>query len=208
MKKFSIFFFVAACSLLASCQKDPDIDKLDNNYIVYTNYDNGTDFNELNTFHIIDSILIINNEEKATYWNNANSEKIITAYSNELKSAGYTQVESIDAADIILQLSYVNTTYYFNAYAGGPWWNFYPGYWNWGGWGWYYPYSFTYNYSTGSIIGELVNTKAPNAQNDKLTVVWNSYICGLLDGNSLSLSRTMDAIKQAFAQSPYLFKTK
>ena len=110
MKKFSILFFVAACSLLASCQKDPDIDKLDNNYIVYTNYDNGPDFNELNTFHIIDSILIINNEEKATYWNNANSEKIITAYSNELKSAGYTQVESIDAADIILQLSYVNTT--------------------------------------------------------------------------------------------------
>ena len=206
MKKFSILFFVVACTLLASCQKDPDIDKLDNDYIVYTNYDSGTDFQSISTFHIIGSILIIGNEEKAAYWNNANSEKIVAAYSKELKAAGYISVESIDAADVILQLSYVNTTYYFNIYPGGPWWNYYPGYWNWGGWGWYYPYSFTYNYSTGSIIGELVNTNAPTVEKDKLTVIWNSYICGLLNGNSLSLSRTIDAIEQAFVQSPYLFK--
>lgn len=203
MKKFSILFSV--CILLAACQKDPDIDKLDNDYIVYTNYDKGTDFGSIETFHIIDSILIIGNEEKASYWNNANSAKIVTAYSNGLKSAGYESAASGEA-DVVLQLSYVNTTYYFNAYAGGPWWNYYPGYWNWGGWGWYYPYSFTYSYSTGSIIAEMVNTNAPSPQNDKLTVVWNSYICGLLNGNTLSLSRTMDAIEQAFVQSPYLFK--
>ena len=203
MKKFSILFSV--CILLAACQKDPDIDKLDNDYIVYTNYDKGTDFGSIETFHIIDSILIIGNEEKASYWNNANSAKIVTAYSNGLKNAGYEPAASGEA-DVVLQLSYVNTTYYFNAYAGGPWWNYYPGYWNWGGWGWYYPYSFTYSYSTGSIIAEMVNTNAPSPQNDKLTVVWNSYICGLLNGNTLSLSRTMDAIEQAFVQSPYLFK--
>ena len=45
-----------------------------------------------------------------------------------------------------------------------------------------------------------------NTQNDKLTVIWNSYICGLLNGNNLSLSRTMEAINQAFVQSPYLKK--
>ena len=72
------------------------------------------------------------------------------------------------------------------------------------GWGWYYPYSFSYSYSTGSIIGELVDTNAPTPLNDKLTVVWNTYICGLLNGNNLSLSRTMEAIAQAFEQSPYL----
>ena len=206
MKKFSILSFAVASILFTSCQKDPDIDKLDNNYIVYTNYDKDTDFESINTFHVIDSILIIGNEEKASYWNNANSEKIVAAYGNALKSAGYMPAASGDDADVILQLSYVNTTYYFNAYAGGPWWNYYPGYWNWGGWGWYYPYSFTYSYSTGSIIAEMVNTNDPSPQNDKLTVVWNSYICGLLNGNTLSLSRTMDAIEQAFVQSPYLFK--
>lgn len=192
--------------LFASCQKDPDMDKLDNDYLVYTNYDVGTDFKKFDTYYVIDSILIIGNDDKTVYWNNANSEKIVNAFSDQLEAAGYLPADNTDDADIVLQLSYISETYYFPLYGNGPWWNGYPGYWNWGGWGWYYPYSFTYSYSTGSIIGELVNTNAPTPQNDKLTVVWNTYICGLLNGNNLSLSRTMEAISQAFKQSPYLSK--
>ena len=205
MKKSSIAALVAVCALsFASCQKDPDTDNLDNGYLVYTNYDSGTDFKTFDTFYVIDSILIIDNSEKTAYWNNANSAKIIDAFTAELALAGYAEAVDETEADIVLQLSYVNTTYYFNVYNPGPWWNSYPGYWNWGGWGRYYPYSFSYSYSTGSIIGELVDTNAPTPLNDKLTVVWNTYICGLLNGNNLSLTRTMDAIDQAFEQSPYL----
>ncbi len=204
MKRRMILYISALCVLLVACQKNPDIDRLDNDYLVYTNYDTGTDFKSINTFHVIDSILIIGNEEKASYWNNGNSQKVVNAYRAGLENAGYTPAEEGEEPDVVLQLSYINTTYYFNMYNTGPWWNYYPGYWNWGGWGWYYPYSFTYSYSTGSIVGELVNTNAPTPQNDKLTVVWNSYICGLLNGNNLSLTRTFDAIKQAFEQSPYL----
>lgn len=204
MKSKFILSIAAIGIAIMSCQKSPDTDNLDDNYLVYTNYDAETDFKSINTFHIIDSILIIDKSEKATYWKNSNSQKIVNAYSNELERAGYIPVEENEEADVILQLSYINTTYYFNTYGSGPWWNFYPGYWNWGGWGWYYPYSFTYSYSTGSIIGELVNTNAPAAQNSKLTVIWNSYICGILNGNTLSLTRTLDAIEQAFIQSPYL----
>lgn len=206
MKSKIILSVIAVCAVLAACQKNPDIDRLDNDYLVYTNYDTGTDFKSINTFYVIDSILIIGNDEKASYWKNGNSQKVVNAYSAGLESAGYTPVANSEDADVVLQLSYINTTYYFNAYNSGPWWNYYPGYWNWGGWGWYYPYSFTYSYSTGSIVGELVNTNAPTPQNDKLTVIWNSYICGLLNGNNLSLTRTFDAIKQAFEQSPYLNK--
>lgn len=206
MKRTSLLTIIALCIVCVSCQKDPDTDKLDNDYLVYTNYDAGTDFKNFSTYHVIDSILIIGNSEKTEYWNNVNSQKIVNAYSSKLQSVGYTPVENADDADLILQLSYINTTYYFTSFGPGPWWNSYPGYWNWGGWGWYYPYSFSYSYSTGSIIGELVNTNAPTPQNDKLTIVWNSYICGLLNGNNLSLSRTMEAIGQAFEQSPYLAK--
>ena len=206
MKKISFLALAMACVLIVSCQKDPDTDKLDGSYLVYTNYDTGTDFKSINSFYVIDSILIIDNSEKSTYWNNGNSQKIVNAFEAQLATAGYEAVESIEEADAVLQLSYVNNTYYFNAYNPGPWWNTYPGYWNWGGWGWYYPYSFSYSYSTGSIIGELVDTNAPSPTNDKLTVVWNTYICGLLNGNNLSLSRTMEAIEQAFEQSPYLKK--
>ena len=206
MKSRFILSLIAVGVAAMSCQKSPDTDMLDNDYLVYTNYDAGTDFKTINTFHVIDSILIIGNDEKASYWKNSNSQKIINAYSSGLISAGYYPADEDETADVVLQLSYINTTYYFNSYGSGPWWNYYPGYWNWGGWGWYYPYSFTYSYSTGSIIGELVNTNAPTPQNDKLTVVWNSYICGLLNGNNLSMTRTLDAIEQAFIQSPYLSK--
>jgi hypothetical protein len=205
MKKSVILSIIAVCTAFMSCQKDPDTDRLDNDYLVYTNYDSETDFKSLNTFHVIDSILIIG-DDKASYWKNSNSQKIVSAYITGLENAGYTRVPTVEEADMVLQLSYVNTTYYVSSYSPGPWWNYYPGYWDWGGWGWYYPYSFTYSYSTGSIIAELVNTNAPTPQNDKLTVIWNSYISGLLNGNNLSLSRTTGAIEQAFKQSPYLSK--
>lgn len=206
MKNRLFLYIVAVGITITSCQKSPDTDMLDNDYLVYTNYDAGTDFKSINTFHVIDSILIIGNDEKASYWNNSNSQKIVNAYRSAFERAGYSPAIEDEEPDVVLQLSYINTTYYFNTYGSGPWWNYYPGYWNWGGWGWYYPYSFTYSYSTGSIIGELVNTNAPTPQNDKLTVIWNSYICGLLNGNNLSLTRTLSAIEQAFIQSPYLSK--
>ena len=105
--------FVAAL-FLASCEKDPDMDKLDNDYLVYTNYDEGTDFGKFNTYYVIDSILIIGNNEKTEYWKNENSKKIINAYADRLEAAGYTRVGHTKDAEIVLQLSYISATYYFN----------------------------------------------------------------------------------------------
>lgn len=204
MKKYIILTFAALGLLLTSCEKDPDTDKLNDDYLVLTNYDGSADFKDINTFYVIDSILIIGNDTKVEYWKNENSQKIIDAYNDNFISRGYTPVSKGKDADAVFQLSYINTTYYFNNSAG-PWWNNYPGYWNWGGWGWYYPFSFYYSYSTGSIIGELVDTRSTRSDK-KLTVIWNAYICGLLNGSNLSYSRTMSAINQAFEQSPYLTK--
>ncbi|MBE6293819.1 MAG: DUF4136 domain-containing protein [Bacteroidales bacterium] len=205
MKKLLLLNLVALCLLgTTSCEKDPDTDKLDNDYLVYTNYDKGTDFGSIETFHVIDSILIISDQAKPGYWKNNNSQTIIKAYTNHLEERGYTAVANNESADMVLQISYISNTYYFNAYDSGAWWNSYPGYWNWGGWGWYYPFNFVYSYSTGSIIAELVSTTPSTIEKDKLTVIWNSYICGLLNGNSLSLSRTLNGINQAFDQSPYI----
>ena len=39
MKKFIPLLLAVFAVTLASCEKDPDMDKLDNNYLVYTNYD-------------------------------------------------------------------------------------------------------------------------------------------------------------------------
>ena len=204
MKRFLALPLLAIIVILTSCEKDPDTDRLDNDYLVLTNYDSSTDFSSFNNFYVIDSILIINDQTKPTYWKNENSRRIIDAFNGHFEARGYTKVAKGNDADIVLQLSYVNTTYYFSNTVG-PWWYGYPGYWNWGGGGWYYPFSFYYTYSTGSIIGELVDRKSTRSDK-KLTIIWNTYISGLLYGNNLSYFRTMDAINQAFAQSPYLKK--
>ena len=120
MKRTFILSMIVIGIAAVSCQKNPDTDMLNNDYLVYTNYDAGTDFKSINTFHIIDSILIIGNDDKASYWKNNNSQKIVNAYRAGFESAGYIPSEEDEEADVVLQLSYINTTYYFNTYNSGP----------------------------------------------------------------------------------------
>ena len=64
-----------------------------------------------------------------------------------------------------------------------------------------------YSYSTGSLLADLVNLGAPEGAKEKLPVVWNAYISGLIGSSgSLNVNRATTAINQAFAQSPYLKK--
>ena len=99
--------------LLAACEQNPDTDKLDDDYLVYTNYDKNADYSAINTFYAIDSILLITNENKPTYWNNASSQKIIDEFRKNMADYGYVEVDVPEEADAILQLSYVSTTYYY-----------------------------------------------------------------------------------------------
>lgn len=202
-----LLFLPLMLLMLAACEQTPDTDKLDNDYLVYTNYDKGTDYNLIENFYVIDSILLINDQNTPKYWNDAASQKIIAEFANNLDAYGYNRVDTPDEADAIMQLSYVSSTYYYYDYVNGnPWWGSYPGYWNWNSYGWYYPFFVPYTFSTGSIICELIDMRERAVDTNKYPVVWNAYICGLLNGNSLSMSKTLDGINQAFKQSKYLLR--
>ena len=182
MKKFIPLLLAVFAVTLASCEKDPDMDKLDNNYLVYTNYDKKADFKTFETYYLPDSILVIGDKENAEYR---------------------------EEADLGLQVSYVRSTYYFTDYGRPEWWWNYPGYWDapyWGNWGgWYYPYAVNYSYSTGSFISELLNLEAPQGQSEKLPVLWTSYMSGLLSGStSVNTKLAVQGVNQAFTQSTYL----
>jgi hypothetical protein len=62
MKKLIPLLF--AVFALTACEKDADTDKLDNKFVVYTNYDKSANFKQFNTYYVPDSILIIGDKDQ------------------------------------------------------------------------------------------------------------------------------------------------
>lgn len=210
MKKLIPFLFAGAL-LATACEKLPDTDKLDDDYLVYTNYDDNTDFKKFTTFYVPDSVLIIDNSSnKPKYlYGTPASDIIIANYVKGMENAGYVRTLDKTEADLGLQISYVEETYKFRYFNNYPWWYGYPWYWSfnyWGDWGgWYWPYSISYSYTTGSVLGELVDLTEPESTSKTLKIVWSSYISGLLNSDgSLNATDVAKSITQAFAQSTYL----
>lgn len=208
-----MFFFFASILLVTACEKTPDTGMLDDDYLVYTNYDDETEFNKFSTFYVPDSVLIIENDSNKPKYLYATPESnlIISNFVKGMNNAGYTRVFDKSTADLGLQISYIEDTYRFRYYNDYPWWASYPWYWSWyywGNWGgWYWPYSITYSYSTGSILGELVNLTEPMSSTRSLKVVWSCYMSGLLNSKgTLDSNNVQESIQQAFMQSSYLKK--
>lgn len=212
MKKLVPMLFAAAL-LVTACEKTPDTSNLDDDYLVYTNYDGDADFAKFSTFFVPDSVLIIDNSsDKPKYlYGTPAADILIANYVAGMEAAGYVRTMDKASADLGLQISYVKDTYRFRYYNNYPWWYGYPWYWQfsyWGDWGgWFWPYDITYSYSTGSVLGELVDLTQPASASNNLRVVWSSYISGLLNSDgSLNTSEVTQAISQAFSQSKYLKK--
>ena len=182
MKKY---LFIGLMAVLAtSCEKDPDLSKLDNNFTVYTNYDSKTNFNDFKTYCLPDSILLIGQGMKAEYWKDENAQEIIKQVADEMDTRGYTRVKVIKNANIGLQLSFTRQTTQIigtGGWYGGGWYN---GWWGPGYWGpywndWYYPYPVTYELLSSCLClfcGLLLflnllisrNPKKQNYENNKI----------------------------------------
>lgn len=214
MKK--IFPFLLVVLFLASCQKDPDTSKLDDDFVVFTNHDKNANFKSFSTFYIPDSVLLIGNDKDPKYWTANEADNIITTLVKNMEMRGYARTLERDSADLGVQISYVQSTHYFADYNYDTpywWWN-YPGYWRPGYWGpywnnWYYPYPVVYSYSVGSLLAEMIDLKDPvtEASETKLPVIWTAYMSGLISGSDqINIQLSVRAIDQAFVQSPYIKK--
>ena len=197
--------------VLPSCQKDPSTSGLHDDYTVYTACDEQADFAAFSTYYLPDSILLIGNADKTEYWKDADAQQIIATVAANMMAAGYSRTNDKAAADVGLQMSYVRRVTYFVGYDNPYWWWYYPYYWTpgyWGDWlGWHYPYGVYYGYTAGSLLTEMLDLEADQQSGKKLPVIWDSFAGGLLTGDSsLNLQRTLDAVEQAFVQSPYLSK--
>lgn len=193
----------------AACEKDPDMDKLDNDYLVYTNYDKKANFKEFTTYYLPDKILVISDKEEPEYLEGEAAQEILAAYKSNMDQRGYIMAASKEEAQLGIQVSYIKSTYFFTDYGQPEWWWGYPGYWgsgywgNWGG-GWYYPYAVNYSYSTNSFITEIVNLDTPEGPKEKLPILWTSYMTGLVYSSNMNKALAVKGVNQAFTQSPYL----
>lgn len=204
---------------LAGCQKDPSTSDLRDEYLVYTAYDTKAEFNQIDTYYIPDSILLIgsnvvdsqgNNTSK--YWSDDDALSLVNTVVAALSERGFERITTVDRseADAGLQLSYVEQTSYYAGYNDPYWWGYYPYYWApsyWGSWwgGWYYPFVTYYSYTTGSLLIEMVDLEESGRADNKLPVLWNAFLSGLLRGEGrIDINASVEAINQAFAQSPYL----
>ena len=207
IKNLRYFAYALLAVAFCACQKEPSTSELNDDYLVYTDYDTSIDFAAFETYFIPDSILVIGSNYEAQYWKDENAQEIIATVIAQMNNAGYTQSFDKEAADLGIQMSYVEEVTYFVGYNNPYWWWYYPYYWApgyWGDWlGWHYPYSVYYGYTAGSLLVEMVNLDAPQEGSKKLPVIWDSFIGGLLTSNSqVNLQRTIDAIDQAFEQPP------
>ena len=210
MKK--LIYVLIAVFALTSCREDPDLGDLSSDFLVFTNYDGKADFNRFTRYYMPDSVMVIGDTKDPEYWTGSKAADILKAYEDNMQACGYVRTDDKSEADVGLQISYVQSVAYFVDYRNPYWWNEYPGYWlpgYWGDWGyWYYPYPVVYSYSVGSLLTEMVDLSSSPSADRKLTVVWNSFLSGLLSGSdAFNMELTVRAINQSFVQSPYLVRS-
>lgn len=207
MKKI---LFISAIALLAfACQKEPYSQDVDGEYLVYTSPAKDVTFSDFRTFDIADSVLVIGQTKKPYYSKSNNALALIQAYRTNMENLGYIYLPSNPDAQLGIQVTYAEDTQKFVQYYDDPyWWLDYPGYWPagyWGNWtGWYYPYPVVYTYTTNALITDMVDLTA-GEQNGKLKIVWSCYIGGPASASiNYDVKRMINAVDQAFEQSPYL----
>lgn len=204
----------ATCLLLlgglSSCQKNKNLDQLDADYRIVTDYDADTDFGSFRSYYLPDSILFIGQNEHAQYLDSLQAKPILDAYHRNMQERGYTRATNKEAADLGLQVTYIASTCHFTGYAASPyWWWGFADYWSpfyWGNWGYgYYPRPVSFSISTGALLTEMLNLKAEQGDNKQLPVVWQSYLTGLLHGSdTVNILLAARGIEQSFNQSKYI----
>ena len=199
----SYFIFAALIGFgLAGCYpQGPDYTSdLD---VVYTNYDPEFDFPGHNTYAMPDKIVVdveISNNGDTTYeyMKPLYADQILARIDAHMTGLGWSKVDVSATPDVLVMPAGMSTTSYYYSYWYG-WW--YGGYW--GSWGWYYPpYYSVSSYTTGSLI---ITMSDPNIDSpiNRSPTAWIAAANGLLTGSS-NISRALDAVDQAFKQSPYL----
>ena len=156
---------------------------------------------------VSDTIAAITTNPNDTLWFDDDAKQLVNAVKTNMDARGYTRVLSNHAnPDLGLGLTVIKDLNLGVVYPGW-WWGYWGGcYWGYCGYPPYYPWyggGFVYTVPTGTLVLDMIDLKNANTS-EKLTVPWGSVMSGGLGNTANDIQLGVDAINQAFTQSPYL----
>jgi hypothetical protein len=193
--------------IFGACRKTPDTNQLTTSFVVQTAKEPGADFTQYKTYYISDTIALKATNPKDTLWFDSSAMKLVDAVKTNMNDRGYTFAASNHSfPDLGLGLTVIENLNIGVIYPGW-WWGYWGGcYWGYCGYPPYYPWyggAYVYSIPTGTIILDMIDLKNASADN-KLTVPWGSVMSGGLGNTNNDLQLGVNAINQAFEQSPYI----
>lgn len=174
---------------------------------VLTYHDPATDFAQLPTYGIVTQLAVVAYVNGAPSYTFVPAPEVLAAVERNMAARGFEVVARIDPANppvvppavdlAIVVLGYQGTDYLYYPCDFWPWWG-YPGYgcstyWQW------------IPYRTGTLVIEMGNTSVPPPDGATIPLAWAGTGFSVLTPEaSANVQIAVDAIDQAFAQSPYL----
>lgn len=208
-------YFISALSailgslVLWSCHIKPQLGELVNDMVVQTFYDSTANFDSYSTYAIAqDTLGRVSNSSNDTLIVSDYSKQVTAVLRNTMNGRGYTKVDKSQNPDlaviayIVDNLNVSQSVNYYGGYYGYPGY-YYPSYYGYGGF-YNYPSVTTYVSNTAVLVIELVDLKNLDGQG-RASSVWTCYIGDVLSSVD-PYGKSVEAVTQAFDQSPYLKK--
>lgn len=206
-----VWLIIVSLLLLAGCKLEPDLGELVQDMVVQTRYDQESvspDFNIFNTYNTftmrIDTMGLVSTRTSDTLLIDGAGGDFVKSVTRRVRDkvleAGFTSVQPQDNPDFAVNVILLDNFSFFQAINYAP---FYS--WYWGYYGYWFPYVTTYAATYGTLAIEIVDIKNYAANGNKYKVIWKAFIGDIyasIDRNT----KTLEAVNQAFAQSPYIQK--
>ncbi len=200
--KLSILAFLSVW--VASCSWGPgDLDETQDQILTIAYKSPEANFANYKTFAISDSMAVVIDGSKKRV-KNEESEKVYNLIVQNLQRLGYTETETTQNPNLLVDLGYIQSTKT----------TVYPGYWSDWDWWWetihypwypwypYYPYpmpTIVNSYTTGSLIIEMADVTRSQQQN--VPIVWHGTIRGILNGKHTE-AQLVKAVNEVFTILP------
>ena len=197
--------------IIWGCEPKPDSAELLDQLVVQTHNDDTVAYALYTTFAIpSDTIALYSNVTNDPYITETDYpdfvRPIVNTVITNMTNRNYTQVSKKASPDLGVNISIVHDYNVYQSVYGGGYGGGYYGYGGYyGGYGGY-PYVVTTEENRGSLIVEIVDLKNKTVDN-KVKVVWVATLSDFF--NALDEKQeSIDAINQAFKQSPYIVTNK